>query len=96
MPGIVTKAILHVFVPCALQRSVDEGFVNEKSAPKLLQNSRRNIALLYSEPSPRVCIFRSGTGEELMRLLSSQQQRQMKKHGGPCTRKYGENIPLDF
>ena len=76
MPGIVTKAILHVFVPCALERSVDEGFVNEKSAPKLLKNSRRNIALLYSEPSPRVCIFRSGTGEELMWLLSSQQQRR--------------------
>lgn len=50
MPGIVTKAILHVFVPCALQRSVDEGFVNEKSAPKLLQNSRRNIALCIVNP----------------------------------------------
>ena len=43
MPGIVTRDILKVFVACALHSIVDEAFVDERSAQKVLQNSRLAI-----------------------------------------------------
>ena len=48
IPGIVTKAILQVFVACGLQIVDDVAFVSENSAPIDLQNSRLNI--MINEP----------------------------------------------
>ena len=89
MPEIVTKDILQVFVTCVLWGSVDEGLVNENKAPKFLQNSRRNIAFMYSLPSPRGYSSRSRAGAELMWLLSTGNEKTDKreKHGGQlCSR----------
>ena len=79
MPEIVTKDILQVFVACDLWGSVDEGLVNENKAPKFLQNSRRNIAVMYSLPSPPGYSSRSRAGEDFMWLLSTGNEEQERK-----------------